>query len=326
MNENPIFLLGAHKSGTSLLRSIFDGHSQLFVIPFEAHFFQNMNYWVDNEYRKQHPRKLNQEEIIENFCAWIHHCNISEDRFADSITKGMFNEKYFREKISEINSLNDLDLINKYFEAIHYSIFKETLSNEKRIVEKSVENAEFVLELCQIYPKAKYIHIVRNPYSNFVALRRYKSQIYGYALLHRIVSTLYNSYYFLYKNKKLIKNYYTIKYENLVSNSKHHIKKLCEFVEIDFEDVLLTPTTMGKLWAGNSTSGKIYSGISSSNLDKWKNEIYPVEVFYVNKLFSFVFQDYGYEIINPHGSFWRKVPGENLKRYLANRFYKYFCK
>ena len=37
--ENPVFILGSHKSGTSLLRNLLDGISGFFVIPIEAHFF-----------------------------------------------------------------------------------------------------------------------------------------------------------------------------------------------------------------------------------------------------------------------------------------------
>ena len=38
-NISPIFILGCTKSGTTLLRNLFDGHPDLFIIPFETHFF-----------------------------------------------------------------------------------------------------------------------------------------------------------------------------------------------------------------------------------------------------------------------------------------------
>ena len=41
---DPIFLLGSHKSGTSLLRSLLDGHPDLDVLPREAHFFPTHGY------------------------------------------------------------------------------------------------------------------------------------------------------------------------------------------------------------------------------------------------------------------------------------------
>jgi hypothetical protein len=58
-NQHPIFIAGTHKSGTSLIRSLFDGHSNIYSIPMETHYFQLNKFWVDNEYRKQNPIKLN---------------------------------------------------------------------------------------------------------------------------------------------------------------------------------------------------------------------------------------------------------------------------
>jgi len=325
VNNNPIFILGAHKSGTSLLRSLFDGHSQLYVIPFETHYFQNMKYWVDNEYRKERPVTLTQEEIVDSFCDWIHHCNTTVDFFADSITKGLFDEQIFRESFLSSASEHDDDKtrIEGYFTSIYRAIERKELPDSLRIVEKSVENAEFAYELSNLFPAAKFIHIVRNPYANFVSIRRYKSHRYGYPIIRRVVKTLYNSYYYLYKNQRTIKNYKVIEYENLVLNPKEQLTALCDFLEIVFEDILLSPTFRNQPWKGNSTTGEQFNGISSAQLDNWKNEIHPLEIFYVNLVFPFVFRDYHYQMVDYPGGFWKKIRGESLKRYMANRIYKY---
>ena len=83
MNEHPIFLVGAHKSGTSLLRSILDGHPELFTVPFESHYFQNMHYWVDCNYRMERPKKLTKEQLIERFVARLKHLNQADDTIGD---------------------------------------------------------------------------------------------------------------------------------------------------------------------------------------------------------------------------------------------------
>ncbi|MHA1768088.1 MAG: sulfotransferase family protein [Promethearchaeota archaeon] len=325
MNQEPIFLLGAHKSGTSLLRSIFNGHSQIYTIPIEAHYFQNMKYWVDYEYRAQRPQNLTNDEIIESFCNWIHTCNSSEDPYSDSIAKGLFNEDKFKEVFSEIKyTQSEKERIEIYFRAIYYSVSGKFLPEEIRIVEKSIENAEFAVELSTFFPRAKFIHIVRNPYANIVSLRKFKSIYHDFALIPRVIKSLYNSYYYLYKNSKIIQNYYILKYEDLVTEPELQIKKICQFLNLPFEDILLIPTYQGKPWVGNSTSGEPFRGIESSRLNKWKKEIHPMEIYYVNKIFPFVLRDYGYEIISQSGSFWKKARGENLKRYLYNRIYRFY--
>jgi hypothetical protein len=322
MNQQPIFILGAQKSGTSLLRSILDGHSKLFVIPMETHYFQLAKYWVDFEFRAERPGKISREEIIERFCNWIHHKNVFANPYSDSDTRNMFDEDLFLEAISEIQQ-NDEDKIQieKYFEAIYYSIYNQQLSPNKRVVEKSIENAEFAWILQLFFPQAKFIHIIRNPYANIVSIRKFKSMESGFPLMPRIVKSLKNSYYYLYKNKENINNYFTIRYRDLVTNPETQIKRICKFLEIPFEKTLLAPTHLGKNWQGNSITGEPFTKINATRLNKWQNEIFPLEVSYINKLFSFVLKDYNYQKVKQNGSIIKRAKGESIKKYLYNRLY-----
>ena len=325
MNSQPIFICGAHKSGTSLMRSLFDGLGSVFTIPIESHFFQNMHYWVNNEYRRERPKKISKEQAIDRFCKFIKRNNRVEDRLSDSMTKGLFDEEKFREYIVKIKDVKtQKEILEIYYSAIYYSIYGKQLSNKYRIIEKSVENAEFAIDLSVMYPDAKFIHIVRNPYANFVSLRKFKSVKYGYPLLHRLVNTLSNNYYYLYKNQRIIENYYVVRYQDLVQEPEETIKDIAKYLEIPFTEKMLKPTSMGKDWAGNSTTGICYSTISDENLFVWKDEIYPVEVEYVKKLFPFILDDYNYEHIKADGSFWRPVKGESIQRYFVNRIYKFY--
>lgn len=43
-----IFILGAHKSGTSLVRSLLDGHPDLNVVPIELHFLRHLGVESQN--------------------------------------------------------------------------------------------------------------------------------------------------------------------------------------------------------------------------------------------------------------------------------------
>lgn len=327
MNQQPIFLLGPHKSGTSLLRSILDSHSQLFVIPIETHYFQLIGRWVDYEYRSERPKDENHKQIIGNLIQYIHDRNTNPINYGDSDVRGLFNEKRFQKAISTIDeSEGDKQRIEKYFEAIYFSLRHEKLSDDIRVVEKSIENAEFAIELQTLFPQAKFIHIVRNPYANIVSIRKSKSGKPGFPLMPRIIKSFYNSYYYLYKNQKIIPNYLVIRYRDLVSNPKDQIKKLCAYLEIPFEKILLTPTLQGNLWEGNSSTNQSFSAIDPSRLNSWQENILPLEVYYINKLFPFVVKDFGYQEFQNGGSIWKKAKGENLIRYIYNRLYYFYVK
>ena len=327
MNQKPIFIAGAHKSGTSLLLSLLNGHSQLFTFPTETHYFQNMNYWVDNEYRSQRPRSLSRDEIVERFCSNLRQWNVSEDRLGGSLATNVYDLVKFEQKFSNMKSdYDDKKRIETYFEALYYSITGKGIRINLRIVEKSVENAEFAEELSRIFPQAKFIHILRNPYANIVSLRRYKSINHGFPIIRRVIRTLYNNYYFMYRNHRTIPEYHLIKYEDLVSQPKTQLQKLCDYLEIPFEEILLTPTFGGETWEGNSAMERSFSGIDASGLDRWQDTITPMEVQYINKLFAFVLDDFKYQKFTIKGSFWRPAQGENFKRYFANRLYRFYLR
>lgn len=328
MNQHPIFLLGAHKSGTSLLRSLFDGHSGLFVIPNEAHFFQHLGYWVDYKLRRSLPRPdLTIDEIKNRLVDWIEYSNRVFHPQADSDTRGLWDVAKFREVLeaSLPAAVNEKEMIESYVTAMYASLYHEKLSDQLRIVEKSVENAEFAIQLKSFYPEARMIHIVRNPYSNIVSIRKYKTNDGRFPSLKRIVAALYNSYYFLDKNRKIIgDDYFIVRYEDLVQNPEAVISRMVKFLGIANEDILTRPTLQGKAWQGNSTTAEKFSGISSKTLNNWKRTITPLEVNLVNRLFSSVLAQYDYEKL-PDGPYLRRNKKEALKTYISNRLlYKYY--
>ncbi len=47
MEDRPIFIFGCAKSGTKLMRNLFDWYAELFVVTFESHFFQNTGRGID---------------------------------------------------------------------------------------------------------------------------------------------------------------------------------------------------------------------------------------------------------------------------------------
>ena len=147
MNQQPVFILGAHKSGTSLIRSIFDGHSQLYVIPVETHFFQNMKYWVDNEYRYQRPQPLDKQSLADSFRSFIRHLNQSSDKMGGG-SGVRFDEDVFMNSFTSVKDISDRKRVfETYIESLYLAQTGKILSEEKRIVEKSVEHGEFAQEL-----------------------------------------------------------------------------------------------------------------------------------------------------------------------------------
>jgi len=326
--HKPIFILGSHKSGTSLVRSLFDGHEDVFAIPIETHFFQHIGSWIDYYFRRTIPETdIPKKQFIENTTHWIQQCNKAQDYQSDSVTKGFFDVDAFALYINDmLGSYDNLDCSNfaycfeSYMEAVFYSLFKSTMIKSMRIVEKSVENAEFAIDLQDMFPDAVFIHILRNPYATLTAIRKYKS-LGGrtYPWITPAFRSLYNSYYFLYRNRRIVKNYHLIKYEELVSNPENVVRHLCGVCEINFDRSMLIPTQLGEIWRGNSTAPVSFSGISPQRVDAWKDEISSLEIQIINKYLRHVLIDFSYEPVESNKSVLWPMKHEPIKNYFANR-------
>jgi len=320
--RDPIFLLGSHKSGTSLLRSLLDGCPDCFAVPVETHFFQFMGYWVDYPFRRALPAALTVDQMIDNLMAHVRLSNQRASKTSDSSLKGAWDETRFEQTLrSRGSAAYDREgikgLMTAYIQAIYQSLYGSPMP-DCRVVEKSVEHAEYAVVLKKLWPKARFVHIVRNPYAALAAIRRYTAGS-GYPFLGRHLAVLKNTCYYLYKNPLCIDNYKVIRYEDLVSSPEDTMAGVADFLDLPFTDTLLTPSVMAAPWEGNSTVDKGFTGISTRPLTAWKTDITPLEIHLVNRLFAHVLSDFGYAPMPVTGSVYRPCAGESMKIYAANR-------
>jgi len=324
MNKEPVFILGCTKSGTSLIRNLFDGHPAVFAAPAESHFFQYTGSWVSYFFRRSQPKNFTYDEMKDQLVKWVDFSNRRSNAVADGFTAGkwsleMFKEIMFSKPVNNLRELSDL-----YIEGMYAALHNKPYPN-LHFVEKSVENVEFASEWLQLYPNAKFIHILRNPYSNLVAIRKYMNSP-RFPFSNRALVSMNSSYYFLYKNLRLINQaqYRVILYEDLLSEPEKIMKQLADFIGIDFAKTLLIPTVFGESWAGNSTSGKSFSGISKLNLERWKKDITKYEIAVVNELFPHVLKDFNFEIINPKNAKAGFLPREGIINHFMNKISYYY--
>jgi len=324
VNDKPIFILGCHKSGTTLLRNLLDGHKDLFAVPTETHFLANTGRWVKYSYRKQNPRNLSFEEKKQRLIEWIDLRNRKENMIADGFTSGKWDIEALKKIMSENRTDNLRDLSDLFYTALYKSLFAEALPLNKRIVEKSVENSEFAADLELLYPNAKFIRIIRNPYSNLVSLRKYstkKEKYFSFPYMRYPLRSMLDSFYDMYKNMGIIKNYKIIRYEDLLNNTENTMRDLTAFLQIEYNEGLLQPTLLSENWEGNSIRGEKFNGISAVNLNKWKNEISDFEIHAVNMLFDFILEDFDYEKLRAgKKSYLNRAPREGIRNYFLNRF------
>lgn len=322
-NPNVIFILGCHKSGTSLLRSLLDGHSDLIVFPKETHFFQYAGYGIKYPLRESWPNEMSNKEFIEGMVNGVKEENYGNDPYSDNPGFRSYNIELFREELTQLQIETPSQRIDSYFKALYKSLTGINFPDDKRIVEKSVESAEHVPWLRSMYPKSKFIHIVRNPYVTLASLRRSKSKFSRYPIMSPLIKSIYNSTFHLFQNKQLIKEYMVVRYEDLISYPTKIMKKIAVFLNINYETILLQPTINGEAWNGNSSMNVKFTGISNVLSEKWLSDINSIEIRLINKYLKPLLKEYGYNQLQPkHRGFW-PAKKENITTYLYNRALMY---
>lgn len=316
MKEAPIFITGLHKSGTTLLRSLLDGHPDLQIIPFESHFFPLAGYWTANEYQYSSPKALDRNRFVD----FVNRSNSISDKFGDNFAEGLVDVERFEGLFQVSESATKQAWAETYYDALRAAVYGKV---QGRMVEKSIENFEYIHELRQFFPGAKFIHILRNPYDNLVSLRKFKSIGTGYPLLSRLMPAMQQQYYHLYRNREF-EDYKVLRYEDLLADVEGSMREISQFLNLSWSDHLLSPTLMGKEWGGNSMKGTKFKGVSSQKAETWKAEISPLEISLLNRAIPFVFEDFGYEKMEAQARIWRKQKGENWQRYFYNRIFNYY--
>lgn len=321
----PVFILGAHKSGTSLLRSLFDGHDEFQVLPIETHIFSHLGYEICYPLRKQVSANRSLEQVIEHARKSLSVYNDLEESLGDAALKNEFDMVLFDQVVSSCSAKSQFP--TAFFNAIHESFYKVKIDPNKYVVEKSVEHHEFTERLISLFPKAKFIHIIRNPYANIVALRKYSKSIIGrypYEIPH--VLGLRHAFECAVLNRQTLdKNYSIITFESLVSDAEKTMRDICRFLNIEYNEALIAPTVKGNIWRGNSTSNVEMSGINSTVANNWIDEINDYEIFIVNRYLSEYLSKFNYSKINRMAAgFWKPDKSEKWREYLKNRYKAFF--
>ena len=335
LKKAPLFICGCPKSGTTLLRSLLDGHSELLIFPIEMKFFRYTHYPTCSPDSKFAIASTPDEMLPAVLKSRFFKIFLGKESltFAGNEKPPSYaptNSTYFENYFSDLSKVETLrDFFLHYFEALLVSLQKKANAIEQyKIVDKTPLQEEYALLLKQWFPNAQFIHIVRNPYAHFVALRKWVilwEKNSGYPYLRRLIKWMHLSAYFAKYNQKCMgeQNYKIVRYEDLVQNTEKTLQDICSFAQIDFEDCLLKPTVFGQLWRGNSMSQKRFTGIDLSPLNRWKNDISPFEIRLLNQKIKSSFKSFNYprqRSACKHKLYYRQT-NERLLTYIRNRLF-----
>jgi len=261
------FIIGRPRSGTTLLRTVLDAHPQL-KVPLESAFILNMYSQFKNK-KWDKKTKLKFIKILKpqrKVSAW--------QLDWEAITKEFLE--------TEITSYQQAILIPyRQF----YSVFpkKDIIYFGDKTPSYSFQGY-FIKKLMQIFPDAKFIHLIRDYRANASSVKKFEFSAPAVSL----TSTRWK---ISFKHITKIKaNYpdkwHTIFYEDFVDNPLEELKKIEQFLGIEHhpealeyykyeEEAIKSFSNFGDY---KKFHANLFSPISSAYKDSWKKKLSEKEI------------------------------------------------
>ena len=275
--KQTVFLTGHRKSGTTLLKSLLDGHPNISSYPTDLTL---MYSYFPHVKLKKYPKNI----LIKKILSDVLHSLKLVNKYTKYKKKDLYNFKaQLKKKLVNINLLSEKQVLNTVINCWKYHFKKE----KKKIFlfKETTQSMNYKL-LKKIFPNIKIIQIIRDPRDNYSSLKSGFTKYYkkiGYQKEELILSAVFrikNDLKFarILKNKKF---FMCIKYENLVKNTKIEMKKILNFIGLKNNKFEIKPTISNKTYYGNNFNKKLF-GISSENVKNWKQRISKQEEDFIN--------------------------------------------
>ena len=266
MKNPPFFIIGAPRSGTTLLSVLLANHPEVYIDGDSVGLSLAENierYKVRLAMDLSRPRKEVFQEVI----------------------AGSYKNRLAR--IFDVHQLDQFPDVRSY--AAH-SIEQFAAKHGKKIWgDKTPELIFKVPELLQWFPDARFIHVVRDGHANSVSLhkRQYMDlrlatqywkdcNAYGLALEH----ILGNAQYLL------------VKYEDVLSQPTQTLETVCQFLGIPYEASMLALDQSADTSSENSYVGK---QLDASKVHQWKKQLNTQQIQTVERIAGDLLHHFGYE-------------------------------
>lgn len=261
------FIAGVQRSGTTLLSVLLDNHSAVDLDGFSKAFRLITCY---KNYEKVLPLNLqhSQAEVLK----W----KIKTD---------------YKGRLAEFLDYENLEKYTDFKALIQASIAQRLAKNGKAIWgDKSPNLQHYLADLLLLIPDAKIVHIVRDgratAYSN--STRNHQN------ILLAAQDWVTGNVVALSNQQKVGKaQYLIVKYENLLQFPEKTLRKVCAFLEIDFEEEMLN--------LQNENEGKSYvkSTFDTSKINQFKTQISAKKLHEIERIQATLLQKMGYELEFP---------------------------
>jgi len=288
--KNPIFIVGLHRSGSTLWFNLITMNPRVFGIE-EMHFLtppwrkdfryflrttigdlskeENIRKMIDlmfsgkrilgihGDFWYYEAKNYDEQALKERICSRI----LESDKSLGSIFKTLIEEIPRRYGFNRC--------------CIHFPVF-----------------VNYIPDLLEWYPNGKIIHIVRDPRAMAVSRANFRGER---KLRNRKIIILFAVLQYVWTSRlhckyKGLDNYALFRYEDLLADPERTIRELCNFAEIDFVPQMLEP----REGQASSVTGEKSAGFNKKAASHWRKAISPLEEKIITALARKSMKRFGY--------------------------------
>ena len=283
---NYSFLMSSERSGSNLITKLIDAHP-LICGPSPSHMIR---LFASN---------INNYGNLENSDNW----NLLLEDVAEYFTfkLGKWKEEFPIERLKDQNfTPGALD------EVIRYMYSSEAKANQSNwVFIKENKSYQFLPYLLSNFENSKFVYLVRDPRDTVLSFRKAINLPFG--LKGGLDIWIEDQERFLqaYGYMKSSNRVLLVKYEDLVTNTKQELIKICALFGIDFHEDMLSHSdnemskANSKLWPEWSNLSK---PVLSTNINKFKNELKPFEIQYIETKARDLMTYFNYEFCGKEGA------------------------
>jgi len=269
----PIFISGCDRSGTTLLGSIIGSANNAIAVP-ESQFLINLYRLSLNGMLC--PNKAS-SFLSSNKRFLIWNSSIPSFEGVKKIKTGEFIERLVE----------------------NYSIQKK--ENLKFWVDHSPGHICYLMRLCEIFPEARFIHMVRDGRAVAASILSLPDwpfgTVYGVAQ-HWIKRVGIGVAAECSLKDKILR----VHYENLLKNPKIVLQKICNFIGLDYEERMLKGNGFKVPEYTKQQHQLVGKGIFIKRIDAWKKELSVNDIRVFESVCGDMLPYLGYELCFPHSN------------------------
>jgi hypothetical protein len=320
-DQRACFIAGQAKSGTTLLVALLDNHPELLVLPEETAYFPTVLTKYGQRGRRAQFDYITSQSLSNVLfggkCKWgkRDYSYFPTARFLQTFEQMAFDPR---------NAEKDLLLL--MVEAYAVTLGR-SLDSVTRWIEKTPANRKYLPAIRARFPFAKILLTMRDPRAILaaqIALERTR-QLGNFSTYYCISHWREAAKVAISARRGDDPTSLVVPYEKLVLETAECMKKVCAFLEIDYDPAaVLTPTKAGKFWAGNSATEMAFAEISSEPLTRWQSDLSEDEIGWVEWHCRDLMPEFGYEPQLRDRAlrhFVKPIRGERPREYLKSRAY-----